>query len=328
MSKEKYVFNQNSLRYEKLNASWKKRLIKFTVFTVLLLLCSFGLYTIAYTIIPTPKEMAMERELMQMEYQFSSISNDFEKMTEQLDELQLKDAEVHRVIFGIDPIDESVWEGGIGGRADNDYLTTIRNSEEFASTTRKKLENLKYKIQLQKNSLDTIYTLAKQREKKLLSIPSIKPVQEDRLKRNMHSMSGYGYRIHPVHGVKKFHKGIDFTAPRGTAIQATGNGVIVRVQRKNRGYGNNVLIDHGFGYTTLYAHMSEITVTKGEVVTKGQKIGKIGSTGTSTAPHLHYEIRINEHAINPIDYCMDGLTPEEYQDLVKKASVQNQSFDY
>ncbi|MGA0232451.1 MAG: M23 family metallopeptidase, partial [Saprospiraceae bacterium] len=205
---------------------------------------------------------------------------------------------------------------------------SIKNSEDFASSTRKRLEKLQYKVELQKNSLDTLMALAKQREKKLLSIPSIKPVREDKLKRNMHSLSGFGYRIHPVHGVKKFHKGIDFTAPRGTAIQATGNGKVIRVQKRRYGYGNNIIIDHGFGYTTLYAHLSEIDIQVGDEVVKGQKIGTIGSTGTSTAPHLHYEVRINDRVVNPIDYCMDGLTLEEYQELVRKASIENQSFDY
>ena len=328
MGREKYIFNEKTLQYEKVQLSWKARMGKLGGFFVLLLVCSFGLYTIAYTVIPTPKELAMQRELNQMEYQYSSISNDFEKIATELNDLQRKDAEVHRVIFGIDPIDATVWEGGTGGSLDDEYLSSLKSSEEFVNATSKKVENLKYKIQLQKNSLDTIFALAKQREKKLMSIPSIKPVQEDKLKRNMHSMSGFGYRIHPVHGVKKFHKGIDFTAPRGTAIQATGNGKVVRVQNRKYGYGKNVLIDHGFGYTTLYAHMSEIFVKKGDVVTKGQKIGLIGSTGTSTAPHLHYEVRINGKEVNPIDYCMDGLTPEEYQDLVEKASAENQSFDY
>ena len=328
MSREKYVFNQNTLQYEKVKVTWKQRLFRTTLFLSVLLISSFILYTVAYTVIPTPKELAMKRELTQMQYQFTNISDDFEKMANQLDNLQEKDAEVHRVIFGMEPIDESIWEGGTGGSEIVDYLSMIKNSDEFIETTFGKVEKLKYKLQLQKNSLDTIYALAKQREKKLASIPSIKPVREDKLKRNMHAMSGFGYRFHPVHKLKKFHKGIDFTAPRGTAIQATGNGTVIRVQKRKLGYGKNVLIDHGFGYTTLYAHMSEIIVKVGEEVTKGQQIGTIGSTGTSTAPHLHYEVRINGNQVNPIDYCMDGLTPEEYQELVKKASVENQSFDY
>ncbi|NNE14249.1 MAG: M23 family metallopeptidase [Saprospiraceae bacterium] len=328
MSREKYVFNPNTLQYEKIHTSWKRSFLKIGGLISAILVCSLGLYLVAYTIIPTPKEMAMERELTQMEYQFSSFSSDFDKMAAKLNDLHDKDVEVHRVIFGIEPINNSIWEGGTGGSVDNNYLSNIKSSEEFIETTQNKLENLKYKLQLQENSLDTILFLAKQRERKLLSIPSIKPVREDKLKRNIRSMSGYGYRIHPVHKVKKFHKGIDFTAPRGTAIQATGNGKVKRVQNKRLGYGKNIIIDHGFGYTTLYAHLDEIDVKVGDIVTKGQKIGVIGSTGTSTAPHLHYEVRINGKQVNPIDYCMDGLTPEEYQELVHKASIENQSFDY
>jgi len=327
MSREKYVFNTNTLQYEKVQTSWKTKTGKFLGFLALILICSFGFYTVAYTIIPTPKELAMKRELGQMEYQFSSISSDFEKMAGKLDQLHTKDTEVHRIIFGIDPIDESVWEGGTGG-AEDVYLTSFKNSDEFINSTKDRVEKLQYQLELHQNSLDTIFTLAKQREEKLLSIPSIKPIEEKKLKRNIRALSGYGIRIHPVHKVKKFHKGIDFTAPRGTGIQATGNGKVSKVEKRKSGYGRNVTIDHGFGYTTLYAHMDEVIVKKGDIVTKGQKIGTVGSTGTSTAPHLHYEVRINNKPVNPIDYCMDGLSPEEYKELVLRASKENQSFDY
>lgn len=328
MSQHKYVFNTETLQYEKVEKNWKKSLLKSIGFLATVLVCAFGLYTVAYTIIPTPKEIAVKRDLTQMEYQFSSISTDFEKIAAQLENLQDKDAEVHRIIFGVNPIDKDIWNGGIGGRENDPYYSNFQNSEEIITDTKSKVEKLKYKLQIQKNSLDTIFQLAKQREEKLLAIPSIKPVQEDKLKRKMRAMSGYGMRIHPVHKVRKFHKGIDFTAPKGTAIQATGNGKVTKVEKRKKGYGNNVTIDHGFGYTTLYAHMSDIDVKKGDKVTKGQKIGSIGNTGTSTAPHLHYEVRINGKHVNPIDYCMDGLTLEEYHELVERASTENQSFDY
>jgi len=327
MRRDRYIFNTSTLQYEKDEKSFKKSLPKVLGFLSLILICSFGLYTAAYTVIPTPKEKAMARELHQMEYQFSSLTTDFEQISTQLEQLHNKDLEVHRMIFGMDPIDESIWEGGTGGSAKSDYFTTVTNSEEFLTEAKAKVNKLTYKLDIQKNSLDTIFALAKQREEKLASVPSIKPVQEDKLKRKMRHMSGYGIRIHPVHKVNKFHKGIDFTAPKGTAIQATGKGVVKRVQKKKYGYGNNIIIDHGFGYTTLYAHMAEINVKKGDKVTKGQKIGTIGNTGTSTAPHLHYEVRINERPVNPIDYCMDGLTPEEYKELVQRAATENQSFD-
>jgi len=327
MRKEKYVFNTSTLQYEKVQINWKNRILKTTGFISAVLICSFVLYTVAYTIIPTPKEISMKRELTQMEYQFSSISNDFGKMANQLENIHEKDAEVHRVIFGIDPIDDAVWEGGTGGNEEK-YISSFKSSDEFINSTKDRVEKLQYKLALQQNSLDTILSLAKQREEKLLSIPSIKPVEEDKLKRSMRAMSGYGIRIHPVHKVKKFHKGIDFTAPQGTAIQATGNGKVIKVEKRKNGYGRNVTIDHGFGYTTLYAHMNEVIVKKGDVVAKGQKLGTVGSTGTSTAPHLHYEVRINNKPVNPIDYCMDGLNAQEYKELVLRASAENQSFDY
>lgn len=327
MAKQKYVFNDSTLKYEKVELSAKARILKGLGFLSIVLLCSFGLYTVAYTIIPTPKELAMHRDMEKMEYQFSTLSTDFERISGQLDNLQEKDAEVHRMIFGIDPIDESIWDGGTGGDESSDYFTAYSNSEEIINATQERVDNINYKMEIQKSSLDTIYALARQREAKLTSIPSIKPVQEDKLKRKMRHMSGFGIRIHPVHKVNKFHKGIDFTAPKGTAIQATGNGKVTRVQKRKIGYGNNVTIDHGFGYTTLYAHMATVSVKEGQQVMKGEQIGTIGSTGTSTAPHLHYEVRINDRPVNPIDYCLDGLTPEEYKELVLKAKVQNQSFD-
>jgi len=327
MRREKYVFNKSTLQYEKEHQSLKHKILKAAGFCAVVLLCSFGLYTAAYTIIPTPKELSMKREMGQMEYQFAALTTDFQKISNKLENLQTKDAEVHRMIFGIDPIDESIWDGGTGGSEQDQYYTSVTNSEQYISDAKEKVNKLEYKLELQRSSLDTIFTLAKQREEKLASIPSIKPVQENMLKRRMRHMSGYGLRIHPVHKVNKFHKGIDFTAPKGTAIQATGKGVVKRVQKRKIGYGNNVIIDHGFGYTTMYAHMDKISVKKGERVTKGQQIGTIGSTGTSTAPHLHYEVRINDKPVNPIDYCMDGLSPEEYQELVKRAAAANQSFD-
>ena len=186
---------------------------------------------------------------------------------------------------------------------------------------------MKTQLAIQSKSLDTIYNLAQDRETMFASIPSIKPVREDKLSRKVKYLSGYGMRLHPIHKVRKMHYGVDFTAKQGTPIQATGNGKIERVENRKSGYGKNVIIDHGYGYKTLYAHMHTINVKKGEKVTKGQAIGTIGTTGTSTAPHLHYEVIYKGKKVNPIHYCMEGLTPDEYQDLVDASAAQNQSFD-
>ncbi len=327
MSREKYVYNEKTLQYEKVKISPKEFLYRTLAYSTTVILTSVILFSVAYMYFPSPKEKSLEREIKQMEYQYSSLVTDFDHLAEGLENLQTKDSEIHRMIFGLEPMDEAVWEGGTGGHEKYSFITKYKNSGELLENSLSKADKLKRKLELQKSSLSEIYDLAIKRESKLASIPSIKPIREDRLKRKIKHLSGYGIRIHPVHKVKKFHKGIDFTCPKGTAIQATGDGVVKRVEKRKRGYGKNVVIDHGFGYETLYAHMSEIDVKKGEKIKKGQKIGSVGSTGTSTAPHLHYEVIRNGKSVNPIDFIMDGLSPEEYKELVLRSSVENQSFD-
>jgi len=304
-----------------------QKLVKFLKTSVSISVVSLIFITVAYKYFPTPKEQALEREKDIISYHFDNLSSDLQLLSNDLESLQKKDAEVHRMIFGIDPLDEAIWDGGIGGTNRYEVLDNFEETGTMIKESLSYAEKLKRKMKLQKESLDTLYQMALEKEKRLASIPSIKPVREDKLKRRLRSLSGYGIRLHPVHKVKKRHNGIDFTAPRGTPIQATGNGTVTRIEKRKKGYGNNVIIDHGYGYTTLYAHMQTINVKKGEKVKKGQQIGVVGSTGTSTAPHLHYEVRLNKKAVNPIDYCLDGLSPEEYKELVEKASLQNQSFD-
>ena len=327
MRRVKYVYNEKTLQYEKLKLSKAEKFQKFIGASSLIVFTSMAIFTIAYLYFPTPKEKTMEKEIQQMSYHFNNLSQDFTEIAKEVENLHQKDSEVHRMIFGIAPLDDAIWEGGTGGHKKYDNVLTEGVSKEMINSSLTKVDKLKRKVALQRASLDTLFHLAVAKEERLAAIPSIKPVREDRLKRKMRNLSGYGMRFHPVHKVKKFHKGIDFTAPSGTAIQATGNGTVIRVENKSRGYGKNVIIDHGYGYTSLYAHMSSISVKKGQKVLKGQELGKVGSTGTSTAPHLHYEVRINGRAINPIDYCMDGLSPDEYKELVNMASVANQSFD-
>ena len=160
----------------------------------------------------------------------------------------------------------------------------------------------------------------------LASIPSVKPVREDKLQKSIGTLSGFGYRIHPIYKFKKFHAGLDFPARVGTAIQAPGDGVVVEAGW-HQGYGNCVKISHGYGYETLYGHMSRISIKVGEHVTKGKKIGEVGDTGLSTAPHLHYEVHYKGNPINPINFCMDNLTPLEYQLMVSASQKANQSLD-
>lgn len=327
MKKEKYVYNPSTLQFEKLKLSSKDKLFRFAAVTSAFIFTSAIIFVIGYNYFPTPKEKALDREIGQMEYYYANLTSDFQDIAKDLEKLHQKDAEVHRMIFGMDPIDDAIWNGGIGGSKRYNHLEDFEKTGELITESLENVSKLKRKINIQSNSLDSLFIIAKSKEERLAAIPSIKPVREDKLKREMRNLSGYGIRLHPVHKVKKLHQGIDFTAPKGTAIQATGNGKVIRVEKRRSGYGTNVIIDHGYGFTTLYAHMKTVEVKKGQKVTKGQKIGTVGSTGTSTAPHLHYEVRINGKAVNPIDYCLDGLSPEEYTELIQRASVENQSFD-
>ncbi|MBK6362101.1 MAG: M23 family metallopeptidase [Saprospiraceae bacterium] len=327
MSREKYVYNPHTLQYEKHRFTAEEKFKRSIGFLSAVVTTAVILFVFAYKYYPTPKEQILSKENEQIKFHLATVHNKVDILSKQLEQLHEKDSDVHRMIFGIKPMDEDYWNGGIGGHNKYAYLDNLENSGEVLKSTLQKVDQLKLKMELQKLSFDSLYNIALSKEKKLASIPSIKPVKEDDLKKGVKFLSGFGMRIHPIHKIRRFHKGMDFTAPKGTDIQATGAGRVVSINKTGSGYGKHVLIDHGYGYKTLYAHMHTITVKEGEKVKKGQKIGLVGSTGASTAPHLHYEVWINGNAINPIDYVLDGLSPKEYRELVKKATQDNQSFD-
>lgn len=327
MKSVKYVFNEKTLQFEKYRVSPIQRAKKVFSISATILVTSILFSFFLYTYFPSPQQKLMENEIKQLIYHVSLMSQNYDKLAVSLNKLHEKDNNVHRMIFGVNPMDEDVWEGGTGGHDKYEYLNAFTKSSDILKSALLKMDKLNAKVELQKKSLDSLYNLAVEREKKLASIPSIKPVSAGMLQRKIEFLSGFGMRIHPIYKIKKFHAGIDFTSPKGTHIQATGDGKIKSVTKSKTGYGNTVIIDHGFGYETLYAHMNTIDVKVGQTVTKGMKIGTVGSTGTSTAPHLHYEVHLNGKAINPIDYVMDGLTPKEYRELVAKANEENQSWD-
>ncbi|MCZ2100796.1 MAG: M23 family metallopeptidase [Chitinophagales bacterium] len=327
MKRVKYVYNEHTLKYEEHKLTRKEKVKRSVAFFSTVIITAVLLFVIAYQYFPTPKEKLLEKEREVSEFYLAQLQEEYDMLTNKIETLHVKDNEINRMILGANPIDESVWNGGIGGHNKYKGLENYNNVGALIVTNLKKVDELKLKIEIQKSSLDSLYKVAKTNEEKLASIPSIKPVKETSLKKEVKFLSGFGMRIHPIHKLKRFHKGIDFTAPKGTDIQATGNGRVVGVNKAGSGYGKNVMIDHGYGYKTLYAHMHSINVKEGQIVKKGQKIGLVGSTGASTGSHLHYEVWVNGSAVNPIDYCLDGLTPQEYQELVKRASTDNQSLD-
>ena len=327
MKKEKFVYNPKSLTFERYRAPISKRLTQgvgflfAVVFTAASLLYFFMKYS------PSPKEQALMREIDQMKIKYSSLNEQIDMMSAVLNNVQDRDANVHRMIFGMDPINEDVWNAGVGGHNHYSELTNYENSGDLLLNTLQKADKIGRQLTIQSRSLDSLEYIASEKEKYLNSIPSIKPVREDFVKRKIKYLSGFGMRIHPIHKIPKMHYGLDFTANQGTLVRATGDGKVESIKKDRSGYGNHILINHGYGYQTLYGHLNTMDVKVGQTVKKGEVIGTVGTTGTSTAPHLHYEVHFKGQPINPIHYCMDGLTPKEYEEMVKQASEANKSFD-
>ena len=326
MAREKFIYNAQTLRYEKVVESLSSRIFTIVGFICAALVTAFIFTLISHKYFPSPALKDKEKEINLLRTQYAQLGKEINKMSNALQSIQDRDASAHRMIFGMDPIDENVWNGGVGGNDKYEKLPDYSSKDVLVSTL-EKVDKLKHQLALQSKSLDEILKEARHKEDMLASIPSIKPLRSDHLRRDIQLLSGFGWRTHPIHKVRKMHTGIDFSAPKGTPIQATGNGVVKEVELRSTGYGVSVLIDHGYGYQTLYAHMGKVSVKVGEKVNKGQKIGEVGSTGTSTAPHCHYEVIFKGKKINPIHYCMDGLNPEEYNEMVKAAEHINQSFD-
>ena len=326
MAKVKFVFNPHTLSYETLVEPLKEKVVRVFRFLSTALVTAVLMLILLYKFFPSPREKQLLNEIDQLKGKYTALNGKMDQMSKVLGNVQNRDASVHRMMFGMDPIDQSIWNGGTGGSIPYSELTDFKNSAPLIRTSLERAERLERQLVIQSKSLDTIQHLAKNKENMLSSIPSVKPVREDKLNRSMFLMSGFGMRFHPIHKVNKMHAGLDFAAPQGTPIQATGDGRVVNAEN-GHGYGNHVVINHGYGYETVYGHMSKVDVRVGQVVKKGEVIGRVGSTGTSTAPHCHYEVHLKGRPVNPLQYCMDGLSPLEYQLMVKAAMTENQSFD-
>lgn len=323
MSKPKYSFNPESLSYDQIKLSPRQKIFKFLRGAVLLLSVSFVFLLILSLFFDTPGEKIQKRENKQLLYQYELLNQKVEKMEQSMDEIQQHDDNIYRLIFGIDPVSENVRKAGVGGSNPYKELEQYSKSELLIETS-KKIDNLTRRMVVQTESYDNIMKLVQDKEKFLASIPAISPIADRNLKR---FASGYGYRIHPIYRTLKMHKGIDLTAPTGTKVYATGGGKVISAGYAAGGYGIKVIIDHGYGYKTLYAHLNKVNVKVGKHVARGDVIGEVGSTGRSTAPHLHYEVRKNDQTENPVNYYYTDLTPEEYEEMINVSSQMTMSFD-
>ncbi len=323
MSKVNYKFNKKSLQFEEVKVTLKTRLLKALSVVAAGLVFAAVVIFLAYTFLDSPKEKMLKREIAQYELQFERVNERLNQYDAVLADLADRDDNIYRVIFEAEPVPSSVRKAGFGGTDRYAKLEGYKNSDMIIETT-KRLDKVQSQLVVQSESFDEVYNMAMNKNEMLACIPAIQPVNNKDLKR---LSSYYGYRTDPIYKVRKFHPGIDFSAPTGTEIYATGDGVIKNIVRSRRGYGNRVIIDHGYGYETMYAHIHDFKVRKGQKVKRGQLIATVGNTGKSTAPHLHYEIRKDNKRVNPIYYFFNDLSPEQYDMVLELSTRPTQSLD-
>ncbi len=323
MAKVKYQYNTQSLRYERVRVSFWQKTWRVVGFISSAIMFAVIIIAIAYTLLDSPKEKQLKREINQLTLQYDLLDQQLDQMTQVLADLQDRDDNIYRVIFEAEPIPNSIRNAGYGGADLYKQLNNYENSEIMISASNK-LERIRRQLYIQSKSYDEVYKMVKNKEEMLSSIPAIQPVSNKNLKR---MASGYGYRIHPIYKTRRMHWGMDFTAPTGTEIYATGDGKVIVAKKARRGYGNHVIVDHGYGYQTVYAHMSKIETKRGQKVKRGDLLGFVGNTGLSTAPHLHYEVHKDGRKVNPINFYYNDLSPEEYDKMIELSAMSNQSFD-
>jgi murein DD-endopeptidase MepM/ murein hydrolase activator NlpD len=323
LAKTKYRFNTKTLSYEKIELDWKQRSLKVSTFLISSAFLGLIFYVSASRLIDSPKEKILKKENSQLKAQYDLMDQRMNQAEEVLADIQRRDDDIYRVIFEAEPIAKEIRTAGFGGVNRYKKLEGLRNSELIIESS-SKLDQITKQLYIQSKSYDEVFEMAIRKEKMLASIPAIQPVANENLRR---MASGYGMRMHPIYKTRKMHTGMDFSAESGTEIYATGEGKVVEVEKSRRGYGNHVVIDHGYGYKTLYAHMIKFNVRRGQEVKRGQVIGYVGNTGTSVAPHLHYEVIKDEAKVNPINFYFNDLTAEQYEQMIEFASQPTQSFD-
>jgi murein DD-endopeptidase MepM/ murein hydrolase activator NlpD len=323
MKKIKYFYNPNSLRYEKLETPLRVKLLRVLGFMSASIVTAFIIVSIAYRFFPSTNEKRLMQENEALEENYQVLDERVRKLQKQLAELEKRDNEVYRTIFEANPIPDSA-RAKEQQQLQELQLVLQMNKGELTQSIVSNVSNLESRLNRQQKSYNEIANFIRNKEQLLASTPAIQPVSNKDLNR---VASGFGYRIDPVYKTVKFHGGLDFAAPQGTPIYATANGTVKVAGNLGNGYGNHVVVNHGYGYETLYGHMFRINVRPGRQVKRGEILGYVGSTGKSTGPHLHYEVHKNGRPIDPVYFFYNDLTPEQFDRILKMAAAGNQSLD-
>ncbi|MBX3163420.1 MAG: M23 family metallopeptidase [Bacteroidetes bacterium] len=323
MSKVKYKFDTKSLTYERVKITLGQRLWRITSYLAMGLVFATISIVLAGEYLPSPTEKKKAREIEALQLQYGLLDKKMKQAELVLKDLADRDDNIYRVILESDPLPKSVRYGGSGGSDKYAIFDTYDNGELIKSAT-ERMDRISKQMYVQAKSFDDVVSLAKNKKEMLASIPAIMPLNNKDLK---HMPSGWGWRTHPIYKTSEFHPGMDFAAPLGTELYATGDGIVELAANTSNGYGIHVILDHSYGYRTLYGHMSKTAVKTGQKVKRGQLIGYVGSTGLSTGPHVHYEVFKNGERTNPINFYYNDLTPEQYQQLLELSRQATQAFD-
>jgi len=322
MAKTKYQFNPESISYEKVEADFKTKIINVLKHMASSSVLAIVMVVVLFYFFGSPKERSLIRENQQLITQYTRLNSELVKLQNVLTDLEQRDDNIYRVIFEAEPIHSNIRKAGYGGVNRYSNLENLENSELVIST-KKKIDHIAKSMYVQTKSYDDVEFMVKNKVKMLASIPAIMPIAIKDFRR---ISSGYGWRFHPIYKTRKFHDGMDFSGTLGTPIHATGDGVVI-YRNIGRGYGKKIVIDHGFGYKTVYAHLNDYNVKKGQKVRRGEVIAFLGNTGSSTGPHIHYEVRKNNKTVDPINYFFNDLTSDEYDSMVAYAANTGQSMD-
>jgi hypothetical protein len=323
MSRIKYYYDPKTCKYERYTRSKWDIALNTLGFISLASILALGILLVFNLYFDSPKELLLKKENSELKIYYQLLSEEVNRMSVMVNDLQQRDDNLYRVIFETEPLPPSIRNAGIGGV---DHYRDIKEKglkqEQLILGLSSKVDALKRKLYVQSVSYDEITEMALKKEEYWASIPAIQPI----LNKNLNLLaSGFGMRLHPILKVKKMHTGVDFTAPKGTPIYATGDGIVTLVTTVFGGYGKYIEIDHGFGFKTRYAHLNDFTIRQGQKVKRGDQIGTVGNTGSSTAPHIHYEVMKDGRYVNPVNYFFKDLTPAEYDLILDLASKENQS---
>ena len=320
MEQSQFKFNPEDLNYRKLDDSLGARIWRIVIYVAAVVVIAVLLNVVYSLFFDTPRERQIRRENEMLLQEYEALSERKQMVDTVMQEVEQIDRDIYRVIFETEPV-----QGEDSHDAGLTYQNLLRTpDEEIVTTSARKLDSMIRHINRTESIYDILMIKGENRHEMLPSIPAIQPIENRDLTL---IASGYGHRIHPIYKIPKMHNGIDFSAPVGTPVHATGDGLVQTVTSTERGLGNQIVIDHGFGYTTLYACLDELKVRRGERLKRGDLIGTVGNTGLSVAPHLHYEVHLNGEAMNPINYFFLELSPGDYDRLIVISMMSGQSFD-